>query len=272
MSTLIRKAKHTVKEIVRKLFRIHPEFKFLPAKSITRQRIDFVFRDQQITIESDYSTPLYETIAEIADYDCYQLNDLQFGKSDSGVIIDIGANIGVTAMLFSKIFSGKIYCYEPIRRNCEFIKRNKELNHAQNVEIMEKAVTDTNGSIVFQMEEDVSVSAHAASLSLDNLTNAKSIEVPAISVRELISGLNGTTIELMKIDCEGGEYPILEALDRESVHTIRAMTFEIHDLDQIRNVQLVERRLLSLGFTISKKKEMFDRRNLHHILAVKSVP
>ncbi len=266
---MIRRAKHIIKEIVRKVFRIYPEFKFIPAKGITCQRIDFMFRGHSVIIESDYSTPLYETIAEIADYDCYQLDQLHFDKSGASVIVDIGANIGVTAMVFSKISSGKIYCYEPIKRNCEFIKRNKKHNNAQNVEIIEKAVADKTGTITFQVEEDVSVSAHAASLALNNLTNAETIEVPAISIRELIQNLSGTSIDLMKIDCEGGEYPILEVLDKESARHIKALTFEVHDLDHVRNVQLVENRLVSLGFTIYKKREMFDRRNLHHILAVK---
>jgi len=267
MSRAFTTLKYKIKTAAKKLLRITPEVVFIPAKSIRSQRIDFTFNDKLLSIEADYTTPLYETIAEIVDYDCYQLQKFPHQFSPDAAIIDIGANIGIGSVIFSTMTRGKVYCCEPMPANCRFIEKTKEINKASNMVVVPKAVAGHTGTMKFQMEEGVSVSAHAASAGLEKKGTTRTIEVESISVRDLIDMTGTAPIALIKIDCEGGEYDIMAQFDKSLSERITAFTFEVHDLDESRNVRWIESKMRELGYSVQKKDEMFKRSNLHHVLA-----
>src|SRR5260370_37471881 len=123
MPGIVRYLKWETKQLVKKIFRISGGYEFIPAPSIRRQRMEVRIGGEIVVFEADYATPLYETIAEIVDYDCYQLGKIQFSRSNNNVVLDIGANIGVSALAFSQYHSGKIICFEPIERNCALLDR-----------------------------------------------------------------------------------------------------------------------------------------------------
>lgn len=51
------------------------------------------------------------------------------------LIIDIGANIGLVSLSFSKVPGSHIEAFEPVRRTFEFLKMNIERNGLSNVRI-----------------------------------------------------------------------------------------------------------------------------------------
>jgi hypothetical protein len=80
---------------LRKLLDYPAPYAFLAAPSVERQTIRFRFLGRTLTVEADYDTPLYETVAEVVDYDCYQLRRVADALRNTAVL-DVGANIGVT--------------------------------------------------------------------------------------------------------------------------------------------------------------------------------
>ena len=51
---------------------------FRPSKSIAEQTFTFVHSGHSFSVKADHRTALYDMIAEDVDYDCYQLNKLDW--------------------------------------------------------------------------------------------------------------------------------------------------------------------------------------------------
>jgi FkbM family methyltransferase len=72
-------------------------------------------------------------------------------KNKNPTILEIGANNGNDTKKFLKLFSrAKIYCFEPDPR---MIKKFKKNISAENVELVEKAISDREGKIQFYLSE-----------------------------------------------------------------------------------------------------------------------
>ena len=66
-------------------------------------------------------------------------------KICSGDIIDAGAFIGDSSLLFAKMTKGTVYAWEAIGENCEYIRKTIQLNKLNNVEIVNKAIGSKSG-------------------------------------------------------------------------------------------------------------------------------
>ncbi len=267
MSKATRSLRWQIKRVVKKIFRISDNYEFLPAPSIRKQRMEVGWRENVLIFEAGYTTPLYESIVEIIDHDCYQLKNFVFSGSGDTIVVDVGANVGVSVMALSVMHPGRIICFEPIEENCVHLRNNILLNNRTNIEIVQKAVTQTNGRVKFFMDTEMSVSGHAGEKTEHD--SSKGFEVDSINLKSIIESLQGKTIELMKIDCEGGEYDIIDQVDPAVSMQIKALTLEIHDLDDERNARRIKRQLERLGYKITMRDETFGRSNLHHLIAVK---
>lgn len=69
------------------------------------------------------------------------------------VFYDIGANVGFYSLLASSLVGrGKIFAFEPVPRNIEYLKKHLALNRITNVEVLPLAVSDTVGTASFEVE------------------------------------------------------------------------------------------------------------------------
>ena len=68
---------------------------FRPSRSIAEQILTFSSGGRALTARADYRTTLYDMIAEVVDYDCYQLKKLEWEPHRDHFILDIGTNVGV---------------------------------------------------------------------------------------------------------------------------------------------------------------------------------
>ena len=93
-------------------------------------------------------------VSRAAMFSTYEPSETNFFKQiiptiPEGLIIDIGANIGWFTLLFSQ-FPREIIAIEPRPNNFEYLKKNRESNNLSNVEIINAAVSDSEGEgIVF---------------------------------------------------------------------------------------------------------------------------
>src|SRR5581483_4005597 len=70
------------------------------------------------------------------------------------VFYDIGANAGFYSLLAcSQVAPGRVYAFEPVPRNAEYIRRHLELNGVSNVQVLTLAISDEDGSAWFRQEQ-----------------------------------------------------------------------------------------------------------------------
>jgi len=242
---------------------------FRPSPKIEEQTLTFSFGERRFGVKANYRTALYDMIAEVADYDCYQLKKLSFRPDKQNYFVDIGANVGVTAIVLSQFPNAHVSCYEPDPENCVLLRENVNLNSLTNVKVFEAAVGSENGKLTFQTHGE-STGGHL--LTDDSGSNgteagAEMVTVDTVTLERAIAQTGSLEIDLLKCDCEGGEYALIDQITPELAARIRNLTIEIHDLDQRRNVKTISDKLANLGYEISIIPDMWERGALHLLLA-----
>jgi FkbM family methyltransferase len=164
------------------------------------------------------------TVAEIFLTNCYT-RDLTL--PDNPVVIDVGGFIGDFSLYAVKHLNARrvIVC-EPSPRNWALLIRNIANNgYEDRIEPVNKAVTD-GGNVMMNVdapdENQCMVSAYFP-------CEQPLSTVPGISLGQLLRDHAVESVDLLKIDCEGGEYAILESTPADVLSRIRNIVFEFHD-------------------------------------------
>jgi len=204
------------------------------------------------------SSGLYLVFKEIFVTDFYDIDTLVRQLPPKPVIVDIGANAGYfNIILFSKIKEATVYAYEPIPVNYQLFSKNISLNPGleKKIHLHNKAVVGTpQDSVELFMEHDAENSVIASVYSDFDQQNKYSIKVPAISLQEIIKGNHLQQIDLLKIDCEGSEYPIIYETPRELWAKVKRLTIEVHNLDNDkRNTDYLGKFLQGEGFDVESQ-------------------
>lgn len=196
---------------------------------------------------------LYMVFKEIFMSDFYRIRQLVKLLPENPVIVDIGGNAGYfNMMLFSQIDSAKVFAYEPIAENYKLFRENVSRNPimANRVNVFNMAVTGTpveEVAIYKEVEHNNSVTASVFNdFSKDNFNV---IKVKAITLEEIVTSNKLEYIDLLKLDCEGSEYPIIYETPRYVWDKVKVVYMEDHPLDQDkRNHHSAVSFLQSLGF------------------------
>jgi len=219
------------------------------------------FRPMQLTTRGNKlsfnipSTAEYLVFKEIFVTDFYNIDQLVNQLPTHPVIIDIGGNIGYFEMiLFSKIKTASLYAYEPIPSNYALFNKNIALNPGlqNNIQLFNKAVTGTAQASVELFLESATENSVIASVYKDfDKQNKYSIKVPAISLEQIVQENKLESIDLVKIDCEGSEYPIIFETSPAVWKKIKKLVIEVHNLDnEKRNVNYLANYLQANGYTV----------------------
>jgi len=121
----------------------------------------------------------------------------------NAVLLDLGANIGSIIIPICKRRNDlRVICVEASPWVFEYLKKNIELNGLTNIDLVNKAVLDSDGQTIdfFGPEEKFG----KGSLT-PNYTN-KSVPVSAIQVDTLLKERNIPKVDIIKIDIQGFEY------------------------------------------------------------------
>ncbi len=187
------------------------------------------------------------TVGEIFLDDCYG-RDLTL--PDNPVVIDVGGFIGDFSLYAVKRLNARrvIVC-EPSPRNWALLLKNIANNgYEDRIEPVNKAVTD-GGNAMMNIdapdEDQCMVSAYGPS-------GQPLSAVSGISLGQLLRDHAVEIVDLLKIDCEGGEYAILESTPADVLSRIRNIVFEYHDVDggSWAKLESVKQRLLREGYAL----------------------
>jgi FkbM family methyltransferase len=123
---------------------------------------------------------------------------------DGDIIFDIGANIGLYSIYFSKKFpKSGIYSFEPVSITYEYLEKNINLNKAENVKLFNYGVSDKQEDVYFEYSRDYSSVASIHNL-IDHNMNTK-INCSLKSLDYIERSLKLSSLDFIKIDVEGCE-------------------------------------------------------------------
>jgi len=139
---------------------------------------------------------------------------------DGGLILDLGANIGVTSYHLSKRFQkSTIFSFEPLTLNMDTLKRVKKRFNLNNVKEFQVAVGDKPGTLEMVMPVINNVPMHGLShvIHEDNkeFNSGLKYKVPVVCL-DSFAEINqpGKRITAMKMDVENFEYFVLKGAER----------------------------------------------------------
>ena len=172
------------------------------------------------------------------------LEEMYFKKiyedvKDGKVMVDLGANIGLTTQFLSKKFE-RVIAVEPCKEHFEALKMNKEHNGWDNVELVQAAISDRDGeSILFHNTDNIT------SHSLLQNNNQGQEEVKVMRIDTL---LGDTEVDFMKVDIESAEDILFYSEGFKKVAPqIKSMLVEFHTNDR-NELRAKINKIKRLGF------------------------
>jgi FkbM family methyltransferase len=132
-------------------------------------------------------------------------NQLRFVASlkPGAVVYDVGANVGFYTLLAAVIAGpgGRVYSFEPLPRNLAILRRHVQLNHLENVEIFDGAVSDSAGTAHFSTQNIP---------EMGFISSTGDLEVRTFALDELLAAGRLRPPDVIKIDVEGAERDVFE--------------------------------------------------------------
>lgn len=183
------------------------------------------------------------------------------------IVIDGGANMGGYSVLASRRVGadGRVFAFEPEPRNAARLR--KRLRGCPNVEVVEKALSDTDGTATLHLD-----SFHAGhSLVIGADARPNSIQVPVTTLDTFARDRLLPGLDVVKLDVEGVELQVLDGM-KGSLTSVRrpAILCEVHPPIL---PEAVEGRLVPFGYrctTLDARLTGAEHDVPVHLLAVPS--
>jgi FkbM family methyltransferase len=156
--------------------------------------------------------------------ECYTSVGYRINTRD--IIIDIGANIGVFAIYAAtRAPEGKVYAYEPFPGSLDWLRRNIEKSLVSNITVFPLAVSST--------EEMRMIYVTPGNMTINTLIQSgrgdDGFPVACIGLDQIMESNRIGRCDLLKLDCEGSEYEILEGCSRGTLSHVRRIVGEYHE-------------------------------------------
>ncbi|MFA5355038.1 MAG: FkbM family methyltransferase, partial [Thermodesulfovibrionales bacterium] len=139
-------------------------------------------------------------------------------------VLDIGANAGAFTVQ-AALAGSRVYSCEPHPENAKVLRENVKLNGLGGVvEVIEAAVVGdayAGNEIPLSMRVSAFASGNCTVLPVGDVL--ETLLVPTIKISQLLRISNPSQV---KIDCEGGEYQIIESIC--SWPRVKAIAMEVH--------------------------------------------
>ncbi len=152
----------------------------------------------------------------------------------SQVVVDIGANIGISAAYFAtRSATTRVYCYEPSPVNIDRLAA-QVAQFGDRVTVIPKAVGPTAGRLKFNAEP---VGRYGALIAAADAPGAENpIDVDVVTIDRVLSDVldREDRIDILKIDTEGAEVPTIAAASAELLERVDVIYLEAKPQHRIR--------------------------------------
>jgi len=150
----------------------------------------------------------YFSFGKIKSYHLWDIEDLiifsfyKNNKNNYCRALDLGANIGLHSIIFSKLGYKKILSYEPDPNHFKQLKLNLKLNNCKSVDTINKAIFDKKKNLTFNRILGNTTGSHI--IKMKKKPYGK-IDIIKIKADKFLSLLNKKQKTLIKMDIEGAE-------------------------------------------------------------------
>lgn len=137
---------------------------------------------------------------------------LLHAAAEAPIVFDVGSNIGFYGILMAKSSPHRrVFCFEPNPSTADKLRRHREENGADNVEIVPSAVGASTGKITLFDEGN----GEPGKVSARGLAGASvALDVPVITLDEFVERRALGPVKLIKADVEGLEPEVLVGAER----------------------------------------------------------
>ncbi len=165
--------------------------------------------------------PLYELFAE----DAYEIEALVADLPENPVVLDVGGHIGCFSMSLALAApTATIHSYEASPSTYQFLTRNLTTNGlTDRVNANHTALSDHRGTLQFA-SSSLGSGLNGMTQELED-TNV--VDVPCITFAEAVEAAGGR-VDLVKMDVEGAEYPIVLGSKPSDWATVQKVAIEFH--------------------------------------------
>jgi len=124
-------------------------------------------------------------------------------------VINVGANVGYLTLFSARAVGseGKVFAFEPHPKNVEFLKKNVSINNYDNIQVIQKAVSDKTGKTT--LLDNISSVWH--SLGSKERSGFRRIEIETTTIDDFLQE-NKTKIDFLIVDAEGSETNIIQGM------------------------------------------------------------
>ncbi len=176
--------------------------------------------------------PMYEQFAD----DCYDLAWV-LGATSAGpmCVLDIGAHVGAFAVNVARSRRDvHVECYEPSPQTATFLQHNVDTNGlGDRVRVHRSAMAAAEGTALLDDNSGGSVhnglvkADHRLVDGDDSLGRRGTITVSATTFDRAVAAAPAP-VEVVKMDCEGGEYELVYSSSAASWATVQRVVMEYH--------------------------------------------
>ena len=188
----------------------------------------------------------------LGEYEAPELCFIEKTLKPGDVFIDIGANIGLYSLYASKLLGkdGKVISFEPYLTNYNRLKKNVSLNQSENI-VLEKLAIFQNKTQISMFYDDKEANHGMASSYLTEYSCSEIVETVSLDV--YLKNQSFTSIDLIKIDIEGGEYPALLGMKETLMKYQPKLLIEI-DNEILINTPYTEQQIIHYLSELGYKK------------------
>jgi FkbM family methyltransferase len=182
----------------------------------------------------------------------------------NSVVIDVGGHIGSFSVC-SALRGAHVLTLEPVPGNYELLVQNVHLNDMQGqVKPLNVAMWSSSCEKTIRVADD----STGGSGFYYNKDTAPSLLTSCVRLDELMDAEGISSCDLLKLDCEGAEFEILQTLSQETWARIKAIILEYH-LFTGYSLTALQELLVNHGFLIATRPSVDEK--LGFILAVRDI-
>lgn len=229
--------------------------------------------------------------------------------NDGDVVFDVGANIGVFGVrAVQKGPKVKAYCFEPIPDIADVLQKNATEVAGGRITVLRCGVSDNHSKATFtyfpntpalstlhpeQWDENPTAFRDAVKGTMKNppegmkwmklippifagiiakqlVKGKKRVECELKPLSSVIDEEKIEKIDLLKIDCEGAEWAVLQGIEERHWPMIKSLVIEVHDIDN--RLQKTKDLLASKGFVKlhAEREAGLEHTPMYNLFALRS--
>ncbi len=182
-------------------------------------------------------------------------------KNDKPLIIDAGANIGLSTLYFKRLYpNAKIICFEPNPEVFKLLQNNISHNNLKDVTLINSALSAQNNiSRNFYLDNANGKHDTLGASLYHHWVERENCEIDEISVNTTnLADYINQQVDYLKMDIEGSEFEVLASIDT-SLPNVKAFNIEVHEINDRgfcnETAGTLIDRLLIHGFHITTQRK-----------------